>query len=120
MLTALHSLPILCACVKRFVSLLPDRENKQSLTNKQIHKLFAYSIRYLCRRVSLTTSSLCHPSFKVEPCAGAIVSAPTRRSILVGGTGAPPVPKSGGGAAREANKFLLRFRKKFRSIVKIF
>src|SRR6218665_3509749 len=59
------------------------------------------------------TSSSCHPSFKVEPCAGSIVSAAlaARRSILVGGSSALPVQKSGGGATRAANKFLLRFRK---------
>src|SRR6218665_3931250 len=61
----------------------------------------------------LNTSSSCHPSFKVEPCAGSIVSAAVaaRRSILVGGSGALPIQKSGGGATRAAKKFLLRFRK---------
>src|SRR6218665_965760 len=37
---------ILCAYVKRFVSFLPDKENKQ--TNKQIHKLFALQSGSVC------------------------------------------------------------------------
>jgi len=37
-------LPILCAYIKRFVSFLPDRENKQ--TNKYINSSL-YSIRLL-------------------------------------------------------------------------
>src|SRR6218665_3789212 len=55
--------------------------------------------------MSLTTSSSCHPSFKVEPCAGAIVSAAARLSILVGGPGAPPVEKSGDGAGGQKSAF---------------
>src|SRR6218665_2467784 len=52
----LHSLPILCAYVKRFVSFLADRENKY------INSLL-YSIRLSCALQSTSTSFLSHTLF---------------------------------------------------------
>src|SRR6218665_654930 len=51
------------------------------------------------------TSSSCHPSFKIEPCAGSIVSAAVaaRQSILVGGSGAPQSQKKAAGPPRPPN-----------------
>src|SRR6218665_516254 len=59
-----------------------------------------------------------HSGNELELCADVVVSAEARRSISVGGAGAPPVQKNrrrrGVGGPKQ---FFLRFMKKFRSIL---